>query len=217
LGPPLATLAAVFIPPADRTIGEEEWRPFVDSQRFGHLVAAGAEEYPVVAPTQFVLDGQRVLCHFAAPNPVFEALAADPRALMSVAGDWAFIPSSWKAIGEEDPLLGIPTTYYAAVQLRGRAEVLRQPDAVADVLRVQLEALQPGVPVADPLEVHTSRLKAIHAVVLTVEDVRAKFKFGGNVDAAHRRAVIARLADRAGPGDRAAASHTDRRLSLSRS
>jgi transcriptional regulator len=207
----------VFIPSADRSIGEEEWRPFVDSQRFGHLVAAGAEQYPVVAPTQFVLDGRRVLCHFAAANPVFEALAADPRAVMSVAGDWAFIPSSWKAIGEEDPLLGIPTTYYAAVQLRGQAQVLRQPDAIADVLRVQLDAFQPGVPVADPLDVPYGRLRAIHAVVLSVEDVRAKFKFGGNVDAAHRRAVMARLADRAGPGDQAAVSHTEHRLSVGRS
>ena len=46
-----------------------------------------------------------------------------PRAVLSVADDWAFIPSSWKAIGEEDPALGIPTTYYGAVQLVGRATV----------------------------------------------------------------------------------------------
>ena len=31
----------------------------------------------------------------------------------------AAVPAAWKAIGDEDPTLGIPTTYYAAVQLVG--------------------------------------------------------------------------------------------------
>ena len=47
--------------------------------------------------------------------------------MLSVAGDWAFIPSEWKAIGGEDPALGIPTTYYAAVQLKGHAEIRDDP------------------------------------------------------------------------------------------
>jgi len=37
---------------------------------------------------------------------------------LSVAGDWAFIPGSWKAIGDEDPEYGIPTTYYAGPRCR---------------------------------------------------------------------------------------------------
>ena len=37
-------------------------------------------------------------------------------------------------------------------------------------------------------------------------EVRAKFKYGGNVDAAHRLAVAERLAERGGPGDAAARS-----------
>lgn len=209
----MATIPRMFIPPADRTTGEDEWRTFVESQRFGHLIAPGTGDYPLVVPTQFVLDHSRLLCHFAWPNPILKALELNPRAVMSVAGDWAFIPSSWKATGDEDPLLGIPTTYYAAVQLRGSAEVLHEPAAIADVLRAQLETLQPAVPVADPLQAHPSRLKGIRAVVLTVEDVLAKFKYGGNVDAEHRRAVIERLTERAGPGDLAAAAHAERRLS----
>ena len=39
------------------------------------------------------------------------------------------------------------------------------------------------------------------------DDVRAKFKFGGNVDDEHRAHVAARLLERDDPGDRAAASH----------
>jgi transcriptional regulator len=39
-----------------------------------------------------------------------------------------------------------------------------------------------------------------------------KFKYGGNVDAAHRTAVADRLVERDGPGDRAARRHLLRRL-----
>jgi transcriptional regulator len=203
----------MYIAPHDRTLGEEEWRPFVEAQRFGHFVARGTGlEYPIIVPTQFVLDRSQVLTHFAAPNPVFDALRADPRAVMSVAGDWAFIPSDWKVIGEEDPLLGIPTTYYAAVQLKGRAEILEDPEAVANVLRRQLSVIEPDVGIADPLEAHGKKLRSIRAVVLEVQDVAAKFKFGGNVDAEHRSAVIERLEARQNPGDLAAAKHTRRRL-----
>ena len=202
----------MYIAKADQSLGEHEWRPFVERQGFGHLVAPGQGlEYPVVVPTQFVLEGDRLFTHFAVPNPVLNALRHNRRALMSVAGEWAFVPSDWKAIGDEDPALGIPTTYYAAVQLRGEADVLEDPAAVAEVLRRQLSALQPSTAVADPERAHQASLRAIRAVVLTVEDVLAKFKYGGNVDDAHRRAVVERLRQRQGPGDDVAATHALRR------
>jgi transcriptional regulator len=203
----------VYIAPADRTEGEDEWRPFVIAQGFGHFVAAGRDrEYPVVVPTQFALDGDQVLAHFAAPNPVLVALAERPAALLSIAGDWAYVPSDWKATGDEDPSLGIPTTYYAAVQLAGPVVVHHDPAAIAAVLRKQLGDVQPGTAIADPEAAHLPQLRAIRAVTLTIAEVRAKFKYGGNVDEAHRRAVIARLEARGGPGDLAAAAHTARRI-----
>jgi transcriptional regulator len=203
----------VYIAPADRSTGEEEWRPFVLEQGFGHLVAAGRDRaYPVVVPTQFSLEGDRVLTHFAVANPILAALDEHPAAVLSVAGDWAYIPSDWKAIAGEDPALGIPTTYYAAVQLAGPVVVHDDAASIAAVLRRQLADVQPDTAVADPEEAHRARLRSIRAVTLTIAEVHAKFKYGGNVDAAHRRAIVARLAERNGPGDRAAAAHTLRRL-----
>jgi transcriptional regulator len=202
----------MHIPSADRTTGPDEWRPFVETHAFGHLVAAGRDrEVPVVVPTQFLLEGDRVLLHLAGPNPIFDALAEQPRAVLSVAGDWAYIPSAWKAIGEEDPLLGIPTTYYAAVQLIGTARVDADPEIIAAVLRKQLAAVQPGLPVADPLSAHAKSIRVIRAVTIDIETVRAKFKYGGNVDNEHRRAVVERLRARGAPGDGAAAAHVERR------
>lgn len=204
----------MYVPKADRTLGEDEWRSFVDAHRFGHMIAARTDgEYPVVAPTQFVLEGSEAIMHFAAPNPILQALSESPRAILSIAGDWAFVPSAWKAIGEEDPELGIPTTYYGAVQLRGAAQLAGSAGETAAVLRRQLAVLQPDIAIADPEEVHAAKLNGIRAVTLHIEDVIAKFKYGGNVDEAHRRAVIARLLGRGGPGDQQAALHAERRLS----
>jgi transcriptional regulator len=206
----------VYIANVDRGFGEDEWREFVASQGFGHLVAAGVErEVPVVVPTQFVLDGDEVILHLVDKNPILEAIDEQPRVLMSVAGDWAFIPSSWKAIGEEDPLLGIPTTYYAAVQMEGSATIVSDPGEVAAVLRRQLAALQPGLEVADPLTAHEAQLRTIRAISIVIEEVRAKFKYGGNVDLGHREAVIAGLERRGRPGDLAAARQTRRRIDAS--
>lgn len=202
----------MYISTVDGSLGEREWRPFVERQGFGHLVAPGrGRELPVVVPTQFILDDDVVLLHLAAPNPVFEALAEHPRVLLSVAGDWAFIPSAWKAVEGEDPRLGIPTTYYGAVQLIGSARVDAGAAEVAAVLRRQLAVLQPGVDVADPAEAHGAALAAIRAVRVTLEEVRAKFKYGGNVDDAHVAALVERLRARGAPGDLAAATHAVRR------
>ena len=207
----------MFIAPADAALGEDEWRSFVASHPFGHLVAPGgpARDLPVVVPTQFVLDGGTVWLHLVRANPAFAALAENPRVLLSVADDWAFIPSSWKVVGDEDPALGIPTTYYGAVQLTGTATVHDErtaPGSVAAILRRQLSVFQPDVDVADPAESHKAQLLGILGISIRVESVSAKFKYGGNVDDAHRRAVVERLRERSGPGDDAAAAHVVRRL-----
>jgi transcriptional regulator len=207
----------MFIAPVDATFGEDEWRPFVEAHPFGHLIAPGGAErdVPVVVPTQFVLAGDTVWLHLVRANPVFGALAENPRVLLSVADDWAFIPGSWKAVGDEDPALGIPTTYYAAVQLVGTATVHDErtsPGKVAAILRRQLATFQPDVEVADPADAHEAKMLGILGLEIRVEQVSAKFKYGGNVDEVHRRAVVDRLVERGGPGDVAAADHVLRRL-----
>lgn len=185
---------------------EDRWRAFVAAQGFGHLIASGrGRDVPVVVPTQFLLVDDRVLLHLAAANPIFAALEEQPKAVLSVAGDWAYVPGSWKAVGDEDPARGIPTTYYAAVQLTGSVTVHQDPDRVAEVLRLQVrdqEGEDHGL--VDPVE-HGARLRTIRALELELDEVRAKFKFGGNVDGAHRAAVVDRLRARGGPGDDAAA------------
>jgi transcriptional regulator len=194
-------------PHDDASTDDERWRLFVAGQGFGHFVASGrGRAVPVVVPTQFLMDDDHVLFHLAATNPLFGCLEERSDSLMSVAGDWAYIPGTWKATAGEDPRRGIPTTYYAAVQLIGEASVVTDPDSVAEVLRRQRGELEPDGDYVDPLE-HRAKLRAIRGIDFTVKDVRAKFKFGGNVDDPHRDLIAERLRERQAPGDAAALRH----------
>jgi transcriptional regulator len=197
----------------DAPTDDTEWATFLAAQGFGHLVASGRDrDVPIVVPTQFVVDHDEVLIHLARPNPIWAAIDENRMVVLSVAGDWAYIPAAWKAIADEDPRYGIPTTYYGAVQVTGPAEIIDQPDAVADLLRRQLDHLEPDSDRVDPLE-HGSRLGQIRGLRLLPTEVRAKFKYGGNVDQDHRHAIADRLAERASPSDVAARVHLLRRLS----
>lgn len=206
----------VLVHPWDAPLDDDECWTFLRAQGFGHLIAPGRREVPVVVPTQFVVDNSpggksEVLLHLARPNPVWAALAENATVVLSVAGDWAYVPSAWKAIGDEDPAMGIPTTYYAAVQVVADADVIDDDDAKLAILRRQLAAYEPEVGHADP-SVHVRRLPGIRGLRLRVREVNGKFKYGGNVDAGHRQAIAERLAARDGPGDRAARTHLLRRL-----
>lgn len=198
-------------PHDDGSDDPQRWRDFVAAQGFGHLAAAGTgRAVPVVVPTQFVLTDDTVTLHLARANPIFECLAENDRCVLSVAGDWAYIPAAWKAIGDEDPRRGIPTTYYGAVQLTGSATVADDHDSIAAALRTQLGDLEPDADLIDPIE-HGKSLNAIRGLRIEIDDVRAKFKYGGNVDQAHRDAIANELRRRNGPGDHAALRHLQQR------
>ena len=209
----------MLIHPHDDASSEAEVWDFVRACGFGQLIAPGrGRDLPVVVPTQYVVDeadrpGARppVLVHLARPNPVWAAVEENPTVMLALAGDWAYIPSSWKALPDEDPTVGIPTTYYAAAQLVATVEVVDEPDQLLELLRRQLATLQPDGGHADP-DAHRRRLGAIRGMRLAVTEVRGKFKYGGNVDVEHRLAVAERLARRRGPGDAAARAHLLRRL-----
>jgi transcriptional regulator len=171
---------------------EDDWQGFVADQSVGTLIVP-TDDLPVVVPTHYAWDGTSVLMHLARPNPALAAIG--DRALFSVHGAWAYVPAAWKAIGDEDPTLGIPTSYYTAVTLTCSVEVLQGDDLLA-LLRTQLAAFEPGSGVADP-SVHQRKLSGIRGLRLTPVDVRAKAKYGGNVDAAHRAAILPRLPDAA--------------------
>lgn len=206
----------MLVHPWDAPLDDAEWRGWLLRHDFGQLIAPGAErDLPVVVPTHFLYDGATtVRLHLARPNPVWAALAERPRALLTVVDDYAYVPSDWQAAPGTPPELGVPTSYYASVQLSCDARVTDDPAEEAAILDGQLRHFEPagGYLRPDPAHEHyRRRLPGIRGLELTVTGVRAKFKFGGNKEPAHRELLADRLAGRAGPGDAAAREHLLRR------
>lgn len=165
----------------------------------------------MVVPLHFVLSGDTVFCHLAKPNPIWSAIEENDHVVLAVIANYAYVPAAWKAIGDEDPALGIPTSYYSAVQLVCHAEVVEDGNEKIEILRMMLEHFEPDSGVADPA-VHVRQLPAIKGLRLHIQEVRAKFKYGNNVDDAHRLAVADHLSQRNGPGDMAARRHILERM-----
>jgi len=201
----------------DAALDDAEWREFLKTHDFGELIAPGAgRDLPVVVPTHFLYDGDHtVLLHLTRDNPVWEAIAERPRALLSVFGAYAYIPGHWN----QDEY-GVPTSYYAAVQLACDVEPVDDPTALTAILERQLGHFQPEgkhAPVEPGDNRYGKQLPNIRGLRLTVTDVRAKFKFGSNRTPQHRAAVAEKLGERGSPLDREARDHTLRRLARQRS
>lgn len=202
----------VLIRPHDEPLSDDEWKAFLRDHDFGELIAPGRDrDLPVVVPAHFVYDGDRTaILHLAKPNPVWDALAERPRALLSVFGAYTYVAGHWNQ-GE----YGVPTSYYAAVQLAGDVEVIDDPEGIAAILASQLGHFQPEgmhAPVEAGDNPYAKLFGAIRGIRLTVTDVRAKFKFGANRTEQHRRVVAEKLAERGRPLDLEARENLLRRL-----
>lgn len=203
--------------PYDAPFDDEEWRAFLREHDFGQLVAAGAgRTVPVIIPVHFIYDGDMtILLHLARANPILAALAENPVAVMAVIGAYTYIPTAWNANPGQPVEYGVPTSYYAAVQTRGACEIIDDPDALASLLRTQLAHFQPAgghAPVTADDTPYGRQLPAIRGVRLTITDVEAKFKFGGNKAAEHQQRIADHLQERGDPLDREARRQQLRRL-----
>ena len=201
---------------ADEPHSDEEWRSFLRTYDFGQFIAPGAgRRLPVVVPTHFVYrGGDEALFHLARPNPVWRALEESPHGMMTVVGAYTYVTARMNTGPEDHPEHGVPTSYYAAVQIAGRAEIVDDAAGLAELLNVQLAHFEPGRagPAVEVDNPYGKMLPAIRGVRFRFEDVRAKFKFGGNRTPEHQRAIARALAARAGDLDAEASAVQLRRL-----
>lgn len=198
---------------------DAEWREWlVGGPQFGQLIVVDEHARPIVVPTPFLFDGDAtVLLHLARPNPVWPALRRRGEATLAVVDDYAHVPGTWRPHDDAPARDGVPTEYYAAVQLFGSVDIVDEPAAKADLLRRQLAGYGMAADHADVDAVdspYARRLAGIRGIVLHVTDVRAKFKFDDRRGAAAQRHVADRLADRATGRDLAARRQTLRRMTL---
>jgi transcriptional regulator len=204
----------MLVHPWDAALDETEWRAWLqDGHDFGQLAVNGAAgDPPMVVPTHFVLDGAEVLVHLARPNPVWPLLERNPQVVLTVVDDYAYVPSVWRA--DQTSPDGVPTSYYATVQLTCHADVVDDPEQKRALLRSQLAHF--GDPADLDRPAYRRLLPGIRGMRLRIESVRAKFKYDDRKAPAHRSEVADRLDARDTGRDTAAARQQRRRLAATR-
>ncbi|MGC5342621.1 FMN-binding negative transcriptional regulator [Streptomyces sp. DT24] len=207
----------MLIHPWDAAFNDGEWRQWLAAGRdFGHFaVNTSPGNPPEVLPTHFLLDGDTVLLHFARANPVWKALEAAPTVLISIADDYTYVPSSWRAKDDEPAENGVPTSYYSAVHLIGEAEIVDDPVEKAELLTRQLAHHQPEgghAPVLATEPPYGRQLSAIRGIRIRLTSVAAKFKYDDHRPAGQRERIAGHLVARDGLNDAAAARQQLRRL-----
>jgi transcriptional regulator len=209
----------MLIHPWDAPLDADEWRQWLGSSAlFGQLVVNNVDpaEAPMVVPTHAVLDGSdALLIHLARPNPVWAHVDAAAKVLFTVVGDYAYIPSTWRAKAGGPDEDGVPTSYYATVQLTCTPTILDDPEAKAALLRAQMMALQPEgghAEIGVGLAPYGRMLPGIRGLRLDIVQVTAKFKYDDHNPTDHRQRVSANLDRRGALHDPGAAAQQRRRL-----
>jgi transcriptional regulator len=208
----------MLIHPWDAALDEAEWRNWLaTSDRFGMLVVNNLDpaQAPLVQPTHFTVAGDELLLHLARPNPIWPHLEAATEVRLALIGDYAYVPSYWRAKAGGPDEDGVPTSYYTAVQFVCRPTVIDDPEGKVEILEAQFGDLQPEgdhATVAVEGEPYGRMLPGIRGVRLGVLRVDAKFKYDDHNPIDHRERVIGYLEERAHGLDAGAATQQGRRL-----
>ncbi len=208
----------MLIHPWDAALDAAEWQEWLAStDRFGMLAVNNVDptQAPIVLPLHFTVSGDELLIHLARPNPVWPHLAVAAEVRMSVIGDYAYIPTYWRAKAGGPDEDGVPTSYYTAVQFVCRPTIVDDPQAKTDILTSQLADFQPEgghAEVAVGEAPYGRMLSGIRGVRLAIVRVEAKFKYDDANPVDHRERVIGRLEERNQGVDVGAAKQQRRRL-----
>ena len=208
----------MFIHPWDAALDRAEWQQWLAAtDRFGVLAVNNIDptQAPLVVPTHFTMHGDELLVHLARPNPVWPHLEASAEVRLAVIGDYAYIPTYWRAKAGGPDEDGVPTSYYASVQFVCRPTVVDDAAEKAAILTAQLADFQPEGGHADvaPEQAPYGRmLSGLRGLRLTILAVEAKFKYDDHNPVDHRERVIEHLEQRATGLDLAVAKQQRRRL-----
>ena len=208
----------MLIHPWDASLNTAEWQEWLaSSDRFGVLAVNNVDsaEAPVLVPTHFTVATDELLVHLARPNPIWPHLEAATEVRLAVIGDYAYIPTYWRAKAGGPDEDGVPTSYYATVQFVCTPTIVDDPAGKVDILTAQLGDFQPEggyATVAVGEAPYGRMLSGIRGLRLAVKRVDAKFKYDDHNPVDHRQRVTANLEQRKHALDTGAATQQRRRL-----
>lgn len=208
----------MLIHPWDAALDPSEWKTWLaGTDRFGMLVVNNLDpaDAPLVVPTHFTPAENELLLHLSKANPIWPHLESAAQVRLAVVGDYAYVPSYWRAKAGDPDEDGVPTSYYTSVQFVCRPTVVDDPGGKVEILTAQFADLQPEgqhatVAVGGPP--YGRMLSGIRGIRLTVVRVDAKFKYDDHHPVDDRERVSDNLQERSHGLDTGAAAQQQRRL-----
>jgi transcriptional regulator len=206
----------MLVHPYDSAMSENEWRDWISKgARFGVLaVGAAPGQAPIMVPTHFVLRGDEILIHLHKVNDALPLLEANKKVSLSVIGDYAFIPGTWRAKDPNNLQHGVPTSYYAAVNFECEPTVVSDPNEVAAIIQehmTEFQADESYAAVSPELPPYGPMMSIIRGVRLKIVKVDAKFKYDDHKPVAFRESITSKLEARGSHQDLGAAAQQSRR------
>jgi transcriptional regulator len=178
----------------------DEVTRLIEAQPFATLVTDEPDLRIAHVPVQVRREPElQIVAHVAGLDPFAESIRQRARILVSVLGPSVYVSPAWYASR------GLPTYNFVAIELRGQAEPLDDPDAVrAHLMRLvqdHEQALNPGDQKARwrvdgwARDRTTELLPELQAFTVRVEQVTAKVKMGQNRTEGDRVGTMTALHD----------------------
>lgn len=162
-------------------IDPTEIEPFLQEMSFGFLGMSGSEEgWPLIIPINFVYYQGSIYIHGSKIGEKMSKMKRNSKVTFSVAKEYAIIPSYFS-----DPVFACPaTSYFKSVFIRGYASILEDVTEKAEALTAFMGKLQPegGFKPIDAADTqYIPRISGVAVIKITIDTLRAKFKFGQNL------------------------------------
>lgn len=163
----------------------------IRSHPFGVLIGELDGE-PFATHLPFLLDGDRLLAHFARGNPHWKAIDGTREMLAVFSGPHAYISPRWYEASQ-----AVPTWNYVAVHVYGTPRIIEDGGEVRETLdRLVAEYEGDAWSLAGQEPDFISRMtRGIVAFELPIGRVEGKFKLSQNRPDEDRRRVVAALED----------------------
>ena len=169
---------------------KDDVKDFIRTRGFGTLAVNG-DPVPLTAHMPFVLDGDRLLAHLMASNPIWQALASDQLpAVITVTGPDSYISPDWYGLDDQ-----VPTWNYIAVRVSGTLHPLpqNQLSQVLDALSSEFEARLAPKPAWTSSKMNPDALarlmRMIRPVAFYIEQTESTWKLGQNKTEKARKAA----------------------------
>jgi transcriptional regulator len=177
---------------------------------FGELVTVDPAGLPFATHLPFLIDPARgpngtLIAHMAHANPQWRHFTEGKPALTIFHGPHAYVSPAWYGIHP-----AVPTWNYIAVHAYGSPKIIKEPDAVKEILCRLVDANESANGTTWRMDTLTDQylacmMRAIVAFEIPIDHLEGKAKLSQNRDAADHGHVAAALARSNDPTARALA------------